>query len=127
LGLLKEGDEFCQLTSPALEHAALRVREGREIGGEDLFEALLDLIEAGLEGTARFSTRELCGRCRTAGIPQEVLVGWGVGRGTVGGEEGLGLPVSEGVTTNGFGQAHLLALSKGAQVKRDGQGWHPAG
>lgn len=125
MGLLKEGDEFRQLTSPTLEHAALRVGKGREIGGEDFFQTLLNLVETGLEGALRISPSDLRGRRRTKGISEEILPGRGVGRGPVGGEEGLGLPIPKGVATNGFHQAHLFAFPERTELKGDGQGESP--
>lgn len=105
----------------ALEHAAFGIREPREIGGKDLFQTLLDLIETGLEGAARISPGELGGRCRTAGIPQEVLAGRGIEGDAVGGEEDLGLMVPERVTADGLGQAHLFAFCERTEVDRDRQ------
>jgi hypothetical protein len=114
-------------TAPArLQDASLGIGKAGEIGAGKRIETPVDGLVAGVPvgGDGAERRRPLIGQAGLCGarIAQEGLAGRRVGKGAVGGQEGLRFPGGKGVTANGVGQPHLIGAWEGGDGEGGGKG-----
>jgi hypothetical protein len=122
MGLLKRGKGGKKVASPSLEDPAFGVCEGAIVRTADLSEGLFDGLEvlgevfsgAGKRGGALIGILGL----GAAGIAKERLPRGGIGRGTIGRQEGAGVSRGERMAGRGVGEALLFGLAEATQLQR---------